>query len=44
MKEGKKLIYELLKLREYGFVGYESKRYFLTNKGREICEDVFGLN
>jgi len=44
VKEGKKLIYELLKLREYGFVGYESKRYFLTNKGREICEDVLGLN
>lgn len=40
----KRLVHELLKLREYGFVGYESKRYFLTNKGREICEDVLGLN
>ena len=40
----KRLVHELLKLREYGFVGYESRRYFLTNKGREICEDVLGLN
>jgi len=44
IEKGKRLVHELLKLREYGFVGYESRRYFLTNKGREICEDVLGLN
>ena len=40
VKEGKKLVHELLKLREYGFVRYESKRYFLTEKGKEICENL----
>jgi len=44
IEKGKRLVHELLKLREYGFIGYESKRYFLTNKGREICEDGLGLN
>ena len=37
IEEGKKLVHELLKLRKYGFVRYESKRYFLTEKGREIA-------
>ena len=44
IEKGKRLVHELLKLREYGFIGYESRRYFLTNKGREICEDGLGLN
>ncbi len=42
IEENKNLVRKLYKLRCEGFVGYEEKRYFLTEKGMKICEKLFG--